>query len=45
MCEYNVWGFCFSPRQSHALHGSWPEERHDGAGADASLSIHNAIKG
>jgi len=43
MWEYNLWGFCFSPRQSHALHDFWLEDRHDGA--DASLSIHNAIKG
>ncbi len=35
--------FVFPPRQSHALHDSWLEDRHDGA--DASLSIHDAIKG
>jgi hypothetical protein len=25
MWEYNLWGFCFFPRQSHALHDSWLE--------------------
>jgi hypothetical protein len=34
---------CRPPPQSHALHASWLEDRHDGA--DASLSIHNAIRG
>jgi len=43
MWEYNLWGFCFSPIQSHALHDSWLEDRHDGA--DVGLSIHNSIKG
>jgi len=43
MWEYNLWGFCFSPIQSHALHDSCLEDWHDGA--DVSLSIHNNIKG
>ncbi len=42
MWEYNLWGNCFSPRQSHALHDSWLEDWHHGA--NASLSIHNAIQ-
>jgi len=36
-------GLLIFPRQNHALHDSWLEDLHDGA--DASLSIHNAIKG
>ncbi len=41
-CGNTIVGFCFSTGQSHALHDSWLEDRHDGA--DASLSIHNAIQ-
>ncbi len=34
--------FVFPPGQSHAVHDFWLEDRHDGA--DASVSIHNAIQ-